>query len=236
MPSPPEFPPLIAGHPVAAGADPMRVAAAGAASGRLGAGDLCWSEGTEEAVAALVLEPESPLDVALQMVPLMAVAVCDALGAIGPPNLALNLRWPSGLVANGGAVGQVTATWPEGTGPDAVPDHLVVGFRIALILPEALRRAPGQAAHRTALHEEGCGDIDRSAVVGAVARHFLSWLDAWQHEGFRAVHAAYAGWLGEGAEVAGARLVGLDERGGAIVETAQGRGGISIAQGLEADG
>lgn len=228
--SPPAFPPLLTGHAVPLGGAPMLTAWEGARAGRLGAGDLCWSEATGEARAALVLEPEAPLEVALQMGPAMLVAICDALGAIGPPNLAMGVRWPGLVLANGGRVGRVDLAAAE-TAPGAVPDFLIVGFTLALELPTDLRVAPGVSAHVTALHEEGAGDIDRSALIGAVARHFLSALDAWQHDGFGPLHAALSPRLDRMTE-AGDRLVGIDEAGGAIIGTGPGARGVTLAEGF----
>ncbi|MFC2969186.1 biotin/lipoate--protein ligase family protein [Acidimangrovimonas pyrenivorans] len=224
------MPPLLTGHTVPAGTAPMLIAWEGARAGRLGAGDLCWSDATDEARAALVLEPEAPLEVALQMGPAMLVAICDALGAIGPPNLAMGLRWPGLVLANGGRVGRVDLAAAE-TAPGAVPDFLLVGFTLSLTLPRELRDAPGTAAHITALHEEGCGDIDHSALIGAVARHFLSALDAWEHDGFGALHAALTPRLDTVTE-AGDRLVGVDEAGGAIIGTGQRARGVTLAEGF----
>ncbi len=228
----PELPPLLTGHPVVAGEDVMRVATDGAMSGRLGAGDLCWSGDGETAAAAVVLEPEGPLFEALQMVPLTLVAIGDALGAIGPPNLEFGIGWPATLLANGGEIGAISVAVPDGAILAAVPDWLVVGYRVALTLSEDLRAAPGTAAHLTALSEEGGGDIDAVGLISAVSRHFLSWLDAWEHEGFAAVHPMLTARLGEGATCGKDRLIGIDEGGGAIVASAGGTRGVSLAKAM----
>lgn len=228
----PEFPPLLTGHPVVAGEEAMRAAVDGARAGRLRAGDLCWSEDGETAAAALVLEPEGPLFEALQMVPLTLVAIGDALGAIGPPNLEFGVSWPATLLANGGEIGDVSVAIPDKTVLAAVPDWLVVGYRIALTLPEDLRAAPGTAVQLTSLAEEGGGDVDAMELIGAVARHFLSWLDSWEHEGFAPIHAMLERRLGENPAHGADRLVGIDEGGGAIVATAEGTRGISLAEAM----
>lgn len=223
----PILPPLLTGHPAPAGADLAAVVAEGLAAGRLGAGDLVWSQADDVAAAAIVLEPEGPLADALEMVPLTMVAIADALGAIGPPNLALMIRWPDVLTANGGTVGRVTITVPEGARLDAVPAHVVVAFSIALALPAWLEPAPGLDTETTALHEEGCGDVDRDGLIGAVARHFLSWLDEWTHGGFPRLKAGVGGRVSPdvgpskgapGAMPAG-RLVEIDDAGAARIET-----------------
>jgi hypothetical protein len=228
--TPPDFPPLLSGHAVAA--DAKAAALAGLSEGRLGAGDLCWAEGTEAAELALVLEPEVPRDQALQMVPLMAVAVCDALAHSGPPNIAIGLNWPATFLANGGALGQLEVTLPKGCGAGDVPEWMVLSLRLALRLPEGLRAEPGRAAQVTALHEEGAGDVTAAHLIGAVARHFLAWHDGWQHEGFGPVAVALFGRLGPGAMVAGVALTGIDEAGAAVLDGGA-RQGLAEAMGVE---
>lgn len=234
----PEFPPLLNGYPVPADGDPMAVARDGTIAGTCGAGDLFWSEAETHAVAAIVLEPEVPLSRALQMAPLMMVAMGDALGAIGPPNLALMNRWPFTLMANGGEVGHVSLHAPAGTRANTVPDYLVIGFSLAISLPEALHAAPGLDVHTTALHEEGCGDLDRTQLIEAIARHFLAWLDDWQERGYACLHPVLVGRMPDlqmpfavalADRVIEGRLVGIDEEGGALIDGANGVQGISLA-------
>jgi biotin-(acetyl-CoA carboxylase) ligase len=243
--SAPILPPLLTGHAAPPGVDPVRFALEGAASGRLGAGDLVWSQATDVAAAAVVLEPDVPWREVLEIVPVMMLAVGDALGSIGPPDLPLMIRWPDTLTANGGAVGRVTIDVTAPTGLDEIPDHAVVAFSVALELPERLRDAPGHEVGVTALHEEGCGDVRSDALIGASARHFLSWLDEWRHGGFAGLRSTLTGRLldvgGPQARVEGSdgmcegRISRFDDRGGARIETADGIREISLATALGVD-
>lgn len=240
----PEFPPLLSGHAVQAAQDPFEVAIQAARTGAFSAGDLCWSRAETHARAAIVLEPECSLSTATQMVPLLMVAIGDALGAIGPPNLAFMYRWPSTLLANGGEVGEVMLHVPEGVGLGDTPGFMVLGFSIAMSLPAGIDEAPGLEQHTTALFEEGCGDLDRTQIIEAVARHFLSWVDTWEHDGFGAAHADFLGrmqpadalvvQIGTGTHKG--RIVGIDENGGLLLETADGVRGLSVAEALGIDG
>lgn len=237
LPSP-EFPPLITGHAVALPDDPFLVAIAGAAAGELGAGDLCWSEAEDQARAAIVLEPDCPLGKALHMAPLLMVAIGDALGAIGPPNLALMYRWPFTLLANGGEVGQVLLRPAAGSAMDQIPAHIVLGFAISISHPPEVLQEPGLAAATTALHEEGCGDLDRSQILSAIARHFLMWIDTWQHDGLAAAHADFIGRMENkpGSEISAlglkGRMIGIDEDGGLLLDGPQGVRNLSLALAL----
>lgn len=240
VPSPedPSLPPLLTGRSVAAFEDPVDAAFAGAAAGRFSAGDTCWSQAEDRAAAAIVLEPECTLAPALQMAPLMLVAIGDALGAIGPPNLAITYRWPLTVLANGGEVGRVSIRIPDDAAPDTIPDFLVVGFSLALTLPRHVRRAPGRHADITALHEEGCGDLDRTMVIEAVCRHFLSWVDGWEQGGFRQAHPVIVGRMPELAEkdmrqrgITG-RLVGIEADCTALFDAPDRLRRVPLAQAL----
>lgn len=237
---PPEFPPLLSGHAVQAADDPLDVAFEGASNGRFSAGDLCWSMAETHVRAAIVLEPECSLAKALQMAPLMMVAIGDALGAIGPPNLALMYRWPSTLMVNGGEVGEVFLRRPEGAALEDIPPFIVVGFSVAMSLPAEVFDAPGLARNTTALFEEGCGDLDRTQVIEAIARHFLSWVDTWEYDGFAAAHPDFAGRMQPadtlsvriGDTTHEGRMIGIDEDGGLLLDGAAGVNGVSLAQGM----
>jgi hypothetical protein len=54
---------------------------------------------------------------------------------------------------------------------------------------------PGERMDATTLHEEGAGEVDRTQLIESVSRHFLTWVDTWQHEGFRPVHDNWTGRL-----------------------------------------
>ncbi|TCD11913.1 biotin/lipoate--protein ligase family protein [Oricola cellulosilytica] len=226
----PELPPAFNGMLVPPDIAPIGAAAEGVAAGRLSAGDVLWSARDDRASAAFVLEPDVPLERAAEMLPVLMVAIGDALGAIGPPNLALTFRWPGTILANGAVAGEVQAfVWP-GRAPEEIPDFLVVAFDIALT-ESADGSEPGHDLGSTYLHVEGCGDLDRTMVIEAVARHFLSWIDGWQQDGFGAAHASWTGRAHDrnadvtvdfsGRQVHG-KWLGLDENGGLLVKTANG--------------
>lgn len=227
VPPDPVFPPALTGVGVRTGESPLRQAAERAAGGQAGAGDVFWSPRSDVASAAIVLEPEVPLETALQMVPVLMVAIGDALGAIGPPKLALTFRWPGTVLANGGETGRVFARFPADAEADAVPDWLVVAFHLQLGWNLDAGDEPGHQPGRTVLYEEGCGDLDRTQLIEAVSRHFLSWIDGWEQDGFAAAHQAWTAKAHEGDETvylpqlgcaAGTRM-GLDEAGGLLVKT-----------------
>src|SRR5437660_1044252 len=79
----------------------------------MSAGDVVWSRNTGRAQVAIVLEPEVALARALQMGPLLMVALGDSLGSLCPPKLAVQYRWPRGILLNGVIAGQVRLAAPR---------------------------------------------------------------------------------------------------------------------------
>lgn len=182
----PSFPPLLTGHACKAPATPVDVALSGLRTGALGAGDLIWARTTAAADLALVLEPEVALEQAWQMGPLLSLAVVEAIAALSPPKLAILHRWPNGILLNGAQAGRIEVIAPR-QHPSEVPPWLVVSARIDLA--PAGERADWS---NTALGDEiGDEAADRTAVLEAVAAHFLRRLHGWGEAGFRDAHDAW---------------------------------------------
>jgi BirA family transcriptional regulator, biotin operon repressor / biotin---[acetyl-CoA-carboxylase] ligase len=222
----PQFPPLLKGHAVKAPRRPFAHACRQAQSGKLGAGDVVWSRNTARAELAIVLEPEVRLERAVQMAPLMMVALGDCIGSLSPPKVAIHYRWPNGILLNGSIAGEVRLAASRAP-VDAVPDWMVVGAELEIAAPGEERQDWSQ----TSLGEEAGAEITRTDVLRSLAAHFLTWLNTWQDEGFRPIHDQ---WLfrAEGRETpvtivrGGARtegrVLGLDESANLLVKTGSG--------------
>lgn len=209
---------------------PLEHACKQAGRGTLGAGDLVWSRNTSRAECAIILEPEVPVSVALQMNALAQVALADSLGALLPPAVAVHHRWPGTILVNGAAAGEVRVALPA-TPKDAVPDWMVVGVMLRLIHDDP-DREPGERPDITSLSEEGGGELTRTDILQSFSAHFLTWLNTWQDDGFRPVHDS---WMAraegdrdapmlvehEGRQQA-VRVLGLDEEGGLIIRPEEG--------------
>ena len=191
----PDFPPLLRG----VAAEAPREAAVAAASEGCAPGTVFWAPGAD-LDSAVVLAPEVGRARAAQMLPLGAVALRDAIGALGPEALPVHLTWDGRIMLDGGEAGRVRAVAPPGGG---VPDWLVVHAALRL-LPEA--RPEGE---RTALWAEGAGDVTADALVSAWSRHMLHRLSQWE-DGPHALHAEClaASWERRAGD---AGYVGLDE-------------------------
>jgi biotin-(acetyl-CoA carboxylase) ligase len=222
----PQFPPLLKGHAVSASARPFVHASKLAQLRELGAGDAVWSRNTSRAELAIVLEPEVPLGHALQMAPLMMVALGDCIGSLAPPKVAIHYRWPNALLLNGAVAGEVRLAAPR-VAADRVPQWLVVGADLA-IAPLGEERGDWSS---TSLAEEAGAEITRTDVLRSLAAHFLRQLNAWEDDGFRPIHDQ---WLfraeGRHAPTAVAcrgeriegQVVGLDEGANLLLKLGTG--------------
>jgi BirA family biotin operon repressor/biotin-[acetyl-CoA-carboxylase] ligase len=174
-----------------------------------------------------VLEPEVALERALQMGPLMMVALGDSLGSLCPPKVAVQYRWPGSLLLNGSVAGNVRLAAPR-VPAGSVPAWMVVGADLDIAAP----RKDRQDFSATSLDEEAGPGITRTDLLQSLTAHFLAHLNTWQDEGFRPVHDR---WLfrAEGREAptelvhgdAGivGRVLGLDESAGLLVRTNNGK-------------
>ncbi len=230
----PAFPPLLTGHKAQNGKDPVRQAKAMANKGDLGAGDLVWSEDQNNLIFALVLEPEVKKERCAEMLFATMAAFGDAAGAICPPEVAIHYQWPNTILMNEARLGfcslQLSSNESNG-----VPDWMIISISVA-IAPKTLKTDPGFTADETTMWDEGCGEITRTELLEAVARHLVNWIHNWQEEGFKPVHDQWSGRLIEKQKfVPGlcddAEFVSMDENGNALVK----RGGkMELLHTLEA--
>lgn len=233
----PQFPPLLKGHSFENKTGLIDYVKTKADEGSFSAGDLIWSSATKRAECAIVLEPDISPSQALAMVPLAMVAVADSLGAIAPPNLAITFGWPNKIFANGALVGEVNMEFPlqfkttELSQTSSPPDFaiLYLNIKIAFEQSSSLKeQEPGANLTTTVLHEEGCGEIDRTQIIESWSRHFLTWLDSWEQEGFKAVQE---NWMFRAKKrnqllsiktktaIYQGKVIGLDEEGGLLLKS-----------------
>ena len=190
MSEPLSFPPLMSGEAVTG--DALGAACARAAEG-CDAGLITYRLDGAEIQAALVFAPEVPLTRAVAMLPLCGVGFQNALGALSPPEVAVQLEWDGGIRLNGascGAFRMVAST----TDPAAVPDWLVVGFTLPLYPAEDPDMAEtGLTPDQTALYAEGCAEVQPPALVESWARHSMHWINRWEDLGPKALHSEWRG-------------------------------------------
>ncbi len=188
--SDPTFPPLLKGHDVPGSVSAFEDACKRASSGELGAGDVVWSRNGANLDVAIVLEPEISLDTAVQMLPLSMVAIGDCLGALTPPQVGQTFSWPGTIRVNGAHAGIMRAAAGGQRDANTVPDWMVVGLWLRQSHEEG-DPEPGEMPDKTWLSEEGCEELTRTDLIESYSRHFLTWLNNWNEDGFKAIHASW---------------------------------------------
>lgn len=209
---------MVPGQPV------PEQAVEGARTGALGAGDVLWDEDATHAHLAIVLEPDVSLVKAAQMLPLAVAAAGDCIGALAPPQVGVSYRWPATILVNGAPVGELTLAAPRGPA-DAVPEWIVVAMSLRLRLTGTTE--PGEQPDATALAEEGCEELTALDLLGSYARHFMTWLNIWQDDGFRPINLSWTERV-EGRQqpvrlpdtTEDVTVTGMDEDGNLLVKAA----------------
>jgi BirA family biotin operon repressor/biotin-[acetyl-CoA-carboxylase] ligase len=194
-----------------------------------GAGTLVWVRSWARAEAAIVLEPEEALPAARLALHAASVALADALGAYGPPDIPLIFEWPGTLRLNGAVVGQTRLGLPAETPPDGPLPWLVVGMEARFA--EYADGEPGETPDRTSLLGEGYDDLTPALLVAAWARHFMATVADWQGRGFKTLAERYLARL-DPKLGAGARRGIVPASGDLVLEGASGRETLSLAEAL----
>jgi biotin-(acetyl-CoA carboxylase) ligase len=234
----PTFPPLLTGHKLAIGKMPANWAQSRVADGRLGAGDLVWSEDADDLRAALVLEPDVVRARCPEIIFTAMVAIGDAVGALSAPEVSVTYRWPSVILVNEAKAGFVDLVISE-TDKDDVPDWMVLSLHMRL-RPKRSAPEPGRVIDTTTLWDEGCGELSRTALLESVSRHLVNLIHIWSEDGFKPIHSQWWGRLSEKAKFAdgalagddGAALLGLDESGNALIKTSAGTHAVPTMEAL----
>ncbi len=215
----PVFPPLLTGLAVAPGADPFETAIQTAQSGCDG-GLILYAPDAADLQMAIVLAPEVTLSKAAVMLPLCALGFHNALGALAPPEVAVQLTWAGGIRINDAECGKLRIAAPTAD-PVAVPDWLVIGVQVPL-WPQSDN--PGDTPDQTSLYAEGCGDVDPVELLEFWARHTLVLINHWAEDGTRTLHRdwselAYA--MGQEMTIVGqsGTFLGLDEDFGLLLKS-----------------
>lgn len=216
----PSFPPLFSGLAVESQVDPFDKACAEAARG-CDAGLVVHDLGANLLRAALVFAPDVELVDAMAMLPLCGVGFQNALGALGPPEVAVHLEWAGGLRINGASCGTLRVA-ASSSNPRAEPDWMVIGLKLPL-WPET--DTPGDTPEQTALYAEGCADVNAMELLESWVKHTLVGINTWTEDGVKALHKDWRGLshgIGEDItmnEVSGTFL-GVDEQFGMLIRAA----------------
>lgn len=186
---PPGFSERAAEPPSDAHAEACRLAVSGEAD----AATLVLSRRGDLIDLAVVLAPTEPLATARRAHFAGMVALCNAVGVFGPPEIPVTFDWPGTLLFNGARLGGGRLGWPEACREDEEPDWLV--FSGMLLASKLAAGDPGHTPDSTALEEEGFGANLRVPLVESFARHLTKTFEIWREDGFYRVAALYLAHL-----------------------------------------
>lgn len=211
------FPPLMAGEAVTGLEDPFETACKRAVLG-CDAGLVVYNLAPHTLRAALVFAPEVPLAQAMAMLPTCGVGFQNALGALAPPEVAVHLEWGGAIRINGARCGTLRAA-ASTSDPAEEPDWLVIGLELPLWPADG---DGGETPDQTALYAEGCADVEAPALIESWARHCLHWINRWEDEGAKHLHADWrelAHGIGEPVQQGGfsGTFLGIDEAFGMLL-------------------
>ena len=227
----PQFPALFSGEAVKG--DPFAQACGRAAEG-CDAGLVFYDLAPDRLRAAIVFAPETALQDALAALPVCGVGFQNALGALGPPEIAVHLGWDGPIYVNGGRCGAFrVAASPKD--PMTEPDWLVVGLDLWL-WPAS--EEGGLTPDQTALYAEGCAEVDAVELLEAWVRHTLVGLNSWADDGLASLHREWGGLAhGKGTDIdvlgQAGHFVGVDERFGLLLRQGDKTRLIALTELLE---
>ena len=213
----PTFPPLLKGVCADGVLDPFVKACTQAALG-CDPGLVFYNITADHLRAAITFAPEVPLEEAMAMLPACGIGYQNALGALGPPEVAVHLDWSGGITVNGAACGRLQAAAATND-PQQEPEWLVIGLEVPLI-PQTDN--PGETPDQTSLFDEGCVEVEPVRLLESWARHTLVWINRWSDEGVQPLHSEWRGLarnIGEDIQIMGksGTFLGVDERFGMLL-------------------
>jgi len=165
------LPPIYKLIPLGAADDPMARARDLAAGGEDPATILCIdSENFFD--CAVILHPEMSLAESRLALYVGMLGLGDAIGSVVPAGIDITYRWPNTIDANVGIIAQVQLASPPGIAEATEPPWLVLRASVA-------------------------ADLTPPLLLESFSRHFLSWMNLWQNDGYSPVRAM---WLSHSAE------------------------------------
>ena len=168
--------------------------------------------------AALVFAPDVQLADAMAILPLCGVGFQNALGALGPPEVAVHLEWSGGLRINGATCGTLRVA-ASSADPTAEPDWMVIGLELPLW---PANDAPGDTPDQTALYSEGCADVNAMELLESWVKHTLVGINTWTEDGVKSLHKDWRGLsYGIGEDISinkfSGTFLGVDEQFGMLI-------------------
>ncbi len=182
------LPPLFRLTPIGA-ADDVAAEAARAAKAGADPGTVICAEREDILDCAVILHPDMPREEAILVLYVATLGLGDAIGAEAPAGIDVTYRWPNLLDANIGSIARLDLELPADAADSEVPEWLAVRVRIQVgPLDDDWRE---DVFPETSLHNEGAVEVTVSVLLESFCRHFLTWLNRWQQDGFEPVRAMW---------------------------------------------
>jgi BirA family biotin operon repressor/biotin-[acetyl-CoA-carboxylase] ligase len=185
--------------------------------------------------ASLVMRPEGPPAQAALRSFVAALALRDALIAVGTRSEGLALKWPNDVLLNGGKLAGILL---ESIGQGGTIDSLVIGIGVNLAAaPEATTLEPGAVAPVSLTGETGIL-VAPEVFLTHLAQSFARWEDQFATYGFAPIRTAWLNNAARKGQIITARrmrdeitgtFVDMDMEGLLVLETPKGRQRIAAA-------
>jgi BirA family transcriptional regulator, biotin operon repressor / biotin---[acetyl-CoA-carboxylase] ligase len=155
-----------------------------------------WSSPPGNLYVSLILRPDCPVNRAVQLGFVAALAVGEALRTILPALEKTAYKWPNDVLVNGRKLAGILLE-SELTTPDR-PDFVVLGVGVNLLTSPHEAEFPA-----TSVADEGLAAPSPLTMLEGFAEQFRCWYRRWQEDGFAPVRTA---WLA-GAAVSGGKPI-----------------------------
>jgi len=205
------------------------------AAGGAEAATFVWRPDARVLDCAVVLRPEEEGEKVLPVVLVAALALSDAIGAVGPPAVASDLVWPGSVGVNGGLVGGIGIDLDVDKSLREIPAWAVVAASLSISAEAGIEG--GEQPDVTSLEAEGFVGVGAPELAEAFARYLLVWMGRWEDTGLEPIathwlHRATARHrdtvLLLGGELIAGTVGRLDETGGLHLETGRGRRRLTL--------
>lgn len=183
-----------------------------------------WESPRGNLYCSIILRPDYPISVALQLNFVAAIALGLTVADVVPAGANMRYRWPNDVLLNEAKVGAVVLEIPDVKTES--PDWLALGVALNInSYPEAT------SFPAISLSAEGCAEISEAELLEGFSRRFLSWINRWADDGFATVRKSWeqrTNGIGETGEIKlkdetlTAKLIGLDDVGRMSIELADG--------------
>jgi len=189
-----------------------------------------WLQASGNFSATLIFAPGGPIAGFAQRSFVAALALRDALIAVGVSDTALSLKWPNDVLLNGAKVAGILL--------ETHGDKLAIGFGVNLSHAPDLSEVEATSVPPVSLVGETAIATTPEAFLDLLAAAFARHEAAMQSGGFSAIRAnwlSHAARLGEvvtarlGPEVIEGIFETVDETGELVLSTARGRQRIAAA-------